>query len=132
MVDDRHLWYHCEATRESHISQSADSFREAEPPPAPHTVESICLFKQGIQPTWEDSANAGGGQWNWRPAVDQQTKGAGLDAIFEELVLAMIGGIALDACNHICGLRVVDKSRPAWGGKGGRRFLETTRRRKWT
>ena len=46
-----------------------DAVRGIEPPPAPHTVESICLFKQGIQPTWEDSANAGGGQWNGKHAV---------------------------------------------------------------
>ena len=40
------------------------------------------MFKHGIQPQWEDAANAAGGQWNWRPNVDQQDKGAGLDALW--------------------------------------------------
>jgi hypothetical protein len=90
-------------------------------PPATQqaTVEALCIFKHGIKPQWEDEANAAGGQWNWRPNVDQQDKGAGLDALWEELVLAMIGGIAFGGCANICGLRVVDKSRPAWPkGKG--------------
>ena len=90
-------------------------------PPATQqaTVEALCMFKHGIKPQWEDQANAAGGQWNWRPNVDQQDKGAGLDALWEELVLAMIGGIAFGGCANICGLRVVDKSRPAWPkGKG--------------
>ena len=101
------------------------SLRAGIEPPATQqpTVEALCLFKHGIQPQWEDSANAAGGQWNWRPNVDQQDKGAGLDALWcssrvisltflahfshfslllltvlsffrEELVLAMIGGIS--------------------------------------
>jgi hypothetical protein len=97
------------------------SLRAGIEPPATQqpTVEALCLFKHGIQPQWEDPANAAGGQWNWRPNVDQQDKGAGLDALWEELVLAMIGGIAFGGCADICGLRVVDKSRPAWPkGKG--------------
>lgn len=82
-------------------------------------MEALCLFKHGILPQWEDVANTGGGQWHWRPNVDQQDKGAGLDALWEELVLAMIGGISFGGCANICGLRVVDKSRSAWPkGKG--------------
>ena len=90
-------------------------------PPATQqaTVEALCICQPGRQPQWQEEANAAGGRWDWRPNVDQQDKGAGLDALWEELVLAMIGGIAFDGCANICGLRVVDKSRPAWPkGKG--------------
>jgi hypothetical protein len=82
-------------------------------------AEALCLFKRGISPQWEDPANIAGGQFFWRPAVDVRSSRA-LDATWEELVLAMIGGREFGGCAHVCGLRVVDKSKRAWSQRGAK------------
>jgi hypothetical protein len=54
------------------------------------------LFKDGIQPMWEDAANARGGKW-----VLRMKKGVA-SQLWEETLLAMIGE-QFDVGNEVCG-----------------------------
>jgi hypothetical protein len=38
-------------------------------------VSAVCMFKDGIQPEWEDPANASGGQWHCQPTLDAYRPG---------------------------------------------------------
>ncbi|KAI3523221.1 hypothetical protein L1887_01279 [Cichorium endivia] len=55
------------------------------------------LFKQGIRPLWEDSANCNGGKWiiRFKKAVSGR--------FWEDLVLALVGD-QLDYSDNICGI----------------------------
>lgn len=108
-------------TKLFHTQYQLEAARGGNPGREPQTrVEALCLFKKGISPQWEDPANAAGGQFNWQPRVDLQSgETQELDVGWEELVLAMVGGLAFGGCEHICGLRVVDKSKRAWSGRSG-------------
>ncbi|KAD4384321.1 hypothetical protein E3N88_24489 [Mikania micrantha] len=55
------------------------------------------LFKQGIRPLWEDSANCNGGKWiiRFKKAVSGR--------FWEDLVLALVGD-QLDYSDNICGV----------------------------
>ncbi|KAK9072679.1 hypothetical protein SSX86_009114 [Deinandra increscens subsp. villosa] len=55
------------------------------------------LFKQGIRPLWEDSANCNGGKWiiRFKKAVSGR--------FWEDLVLALVGD-QLDYNDNICGV----------------------------
>jgi len=60
------------------------------------------LFKNGIEPKWEDPANEGGGKWT---AVIQRQKGLwNLDKLWLYLMLACIGQILEeDGSENVCG-----------------------------
>jgi len=58
------------------------------------------LFKNGIEPKWEDPANERGGKWT---VIVQKTKGY-LDKMWLWLMLACIGQVLEeDGLEHICG-----------------------------
>lgn len=63
----------------------------------PHT--DLHLFKKGIQPMWEDSANSKGGKWVIRLRKGQAGRA------WENLCMAMLGEQFM-AGNEICGVVV--------------------------
>lgn len=73
-------------------------------------IESFSLFKEGIAPEWEDSANISGGEWNLRT---NRSMVAGIDDWWQNLVLGLVGHTIAEK-DEICGARIVDKS----GNKG--------------
>jgi translation initiation factor 4E len=59
------------------------------------------MFKDGIQPMWEDERNKRGGRWLIN--LDKRKRGAELDRFWLETVLCLIGE-AFDECSEeICG-----------------------------
>ena len=54
------------------------------------------MFKNGIKPMWEDKNNVRGGKWV------VILKGSALDALWELVLLALIGETLGDS-NEICG-----------------------------
>jgi len=60
---------------------------------------SYNLFKKGIEPKWEDPANAKGGRWT---IIIQKTKGT-VDRMWLYMVLACIGEVLEEDDNDICG-----------------------------
>jgi len=72
----------------------------------PVAIDAIMIFKEGIKPEWEDEKNACGGhfQIQLRPNVG----GGQIDEYWNNLVLAMIGGV-LEPSELITGIRLVDK-----------------------
>lgn len=79
------------------------------------TVEGLSVFREGIEPTWEDPMNGDGGEWFIRSGGNALPVRK-LDDFWEQLVLGAIGE-SLDPGSEICGIRVVDKSRGR--GSGG-------------
>ena len=73
---------------------------------ADRTVDGFSLFKSGIRPEWEDSANAHGGEWSCRKGM----KPSELDGHWESVLLGLIGE-TIDAGDEVCGARIVDKSK---------------------
>eukprot|EP00522_Entomoneis_paludosa_P014871 CAMPEP_0172452820 /NCGR_PEP_ID=MMETSP1065-20121228/10366_1 /TAXON_ID=265537 /ORGANISM="Amphiprora paludosa, Strain CCMP125" /LENGTH=212 /DNA_ID=CAMNT_0013204939 /DNA_START=192 /DNA_END=830 /DNA_ORIENTATION=+ len=78
------------------------------------TIEEFSLFKKGIEPEWGDPANANGGEWFCRQALEGEV----LDLYWQNLVLAVVGETIEDAVSAgkdgsgvINGIRVLDKSR---------------------
>ena len=69
-------------------------------------VESLSVFRQGIEPKWEDEKNAGGGEYYFRDRVDLDL----LDKYWEETVLGLIGETLDPDGTQLCGVRVVDKT----------------------
>jgi len=87
------------------------------------TIGSFSVFKQGIEPVWEDPVNALGGEFYTRRCflsifriyqlrsivgfldLDAQC----LNLIWENLLLGLIGE-TMDPDNYICGVRVADKT----------------------
>ena len=76
-------------------------------------VVGFSLFADGVQPKWEDVANAAGCEWGLRAAVPLKA----LAAAWEELVLLAVGGsIEPDPrASRVTGVRVVDKSHAKVG-----------------
>ena len=72
------------------------------------SVEGLSLFRSGIEPKWEDPANAEGGEWFFKTRIPLED----LDSCWEDSILALIGE-TLDPTDKdtVCGIRVVDKSR---------------------
>jgi len=56
------------------------------------------LFKKGIKPMWEDSANAKGGKWVITMKGDRSLA----DSLWENVILSLVGE-TLDIENDICG-----------------------------
>lgn len=73
------------------------------------SIKAFALFKKGIEPTWEDPANAKGSQLTASKGFSLEI----LDAFWENMVFASIGEM-MDEGDDICGCRVVDQTR----GKG--------------
>uniref|UniRef100_A0A7S2XVT5 Eukaryotic translation initiation factor 4E n=1 Tax=Fibrocapsa japonica TaxID=94617 RepID=A0A7S2XVT5_9STRA len=69
-------------------------------------LESLSIFKEGINPEWEDPVNAKGGEFSCRKTFDPVT----LDKLWENLLMGIIGE-TIDWADHISGARVVDKSK---------------------
>lgn len=57
------------------------------------------LFKEGVKPMWEDSANRNGGKWI---IVLKRTSALDVNEYWERLILSMIGE-TIDVNNEICG-----------------------------
>lgn len=81
--------------------------------PDQRTIEEFSLFKKGIEPEWGDPANAQGGEWFCRQALEPEV----LDLYWQNLVFAVVGETIEDAVSGpegpdvINGIRVLDKSR---------------------
>jgi len=73
-------------------------------------LESLSLFKAGVEPSWEDAANIRGGEWWMRKAVTP----AVLDNWWTNIVLGLVG-CTIENSDDICGVRVVDKSKAGDG-----------------
>ena len=67
-------------------------------------VEALSLFKEGIQPMWEDEANKSGGEFTLRKFFPP----VALDTFWNNLVMGMVGE-TLEDKDEICGGRIVDK-----------------------
>lgn len=76
-------------------------------------VEEYSLFKKGIAPEWEDSANQSGGEWYCR----QHLEGDVLNMYWQNLAISVIGETIDDGIDdgsgvdYINGVRVVDKGK---------------------
>lgn len=69
-------------------------------------IKSFALFKKGIEPRWEDPANATGSEYVSSGFFHNDI----FDAFWENLVLGLIGE-TMDEGDMICGCRVVDQTR---------------------
>ena len=70
------------------------------------SIESFSLFKNNVEPSWEDDANIRGGEWWMRKPVQP----ANLDRWWNNLVLGLVG-CTIENGDEITGARVVDKSK---------------------
>ncbi|KDO18051.1 hypothetical protein SPRG_16575 [Saprolegnia parasitica CBS 223.65] len=70
------------------------------------SVQSFAVFKDGIRPEWEDSANMSGGEWQ----LSIKLQAGPLDELWDKLVLGMIGE-TIDPTNEVTGARVVHKNK---------------------
>mmetsp|Transcript_26129 Transcript_26129/g.84099 ORF Transcript_26129/g.84099 Transcript_26129/m.84099 type:complete len:191 (+) Transcript_26129:8-580(+) len=71
-------------------------------------LEAISVFREGILPEWEDSANASGGEVRVKVSAAAP---AVVDEVWEMLLLTTIGETLPEADCDVTGLRVVDKGR---------------------
>eukprot|EP01083_Nonionella_stella_P024595 67822_1 len=75
------------------------------PPSAIQQGAAYNLFKNGIQPMWEDKANDGGGRWHWE-LKDQRGGGGNMreraDEYWMYLLMGLIGEL-VDCDDDICG-----------------------------
>lgn len=53
---------------------------------------NLRIFKNNIQPTWEDPKNREGGNWILVPRIQQGSRESVATVLYKELLLAMIGG----------------------------------------
>lgn len=72
------------------------------------SIKAFGLFKRGIKPEWEDSANQGGCELTAVKSFQFEV----LDIYWENLVLGLIGQ-TFEEGNEICGCRVVDQTKRA-------------------
>ncbi|OII76819.1 translation initiation factor 4E [Cryptosporidium andersoni] len=98
------LWHHIPQPSEllkgkRMIRESADGTRSV--------VDAVILFKDGIQPMWEDPMNANGGHMFFRAWQTSVNPGE-LDTMWNNLVLALIGGSLVHG-SIVNGIRLVDK-----------------------
>ena len=59
------------------------------------------LFKEGIEPMWEDAANVNGGRWVLQTTKVQRSDG--LDTFWREVLLLLVGDMFLEDSEEICG-----------------------------
>jgi len=81
-------------------------FREMPTGSAPQSIDAIMIFREGIEPQWEDKANATGGHFQIQ--LKPTSGGGQIDEYWNNLVLAMIGE-TMEAGQHVTGVRLVDK-----------------------
>ena len=67
----------------------------------------MSVFREGVEPKWEDEMNENGGEWYFRRGMNLDK----LDDYWEQIVLGMIGETLDPGTEEICGVRIVDKSR---------------------
>jgi len=70
----------------------------------PSELQSGCdysLFKEGIEPMWEDPKNVDGGRWLINSMKQQRQ--AVLDRIWMETLLCLVGEAFDDASDEVCG-----------------------------
>ncbi|KAL8446068.1 hypothetical protein Emed_005247 [Eimeria media] len=72
-----------------------------------HVVDALMIFREGVQPMWEDPQNASGGHFEYR-ITPFQTKAGQLDEYWNNLVLGLVGG-TIEHSDYITGIRLVDK-----------------------
>ena len=70
-------------------------------------IEGLSVFREGVEPKWEDEMNENGGEFYFNRGMHLDT----LDDYWEQIVLGMIGETLDPGTEEICGVRVVDKSR---------------------
>ncbi|CAE7252442.1 NCBP [Symbiodinium natans] len=90
------------------MAEKTEEFQDA-----PHVVDALMIFRDGVLPQWEDAANCEGGhlQFHFKASLG----GAQLDEYWNNLVLGTVGA-TLEPIDMITGLRLVDKVTT---GKGG-------------
>lgn len=69
-------------------------------------IKAFSVFKKGIKPEWEDSANKNGSDLVAVKAFNPEV----LDFFWENLVLGLIGE-TVDEDDEICGIRIVNQTR---------------------
>jgi len=72
----------------------------------PAAIDAINIFREGIQPEWEDAANAKGG--HFQMICKLGVGGPQIDEYWNNLILAMIGE-TMECSSMITGVRLVDK-----------------------
>jgi len=73
------------------------------------TIDSVCFFRDGIRPEWEDDVNKKGGHFQFQLKTTAYTSTPGqLDEYWNNLALGMIGATIAPA-QMITGIRLVDK-----------------------
>ncbi|KAH8278202.1 hypothetical protein KR044_002038 [Drosophila immigrans] len=88
---------------------------------APSELKIGCdyyMFKQGIQPMWEDEANIKGGRWLF--TVGKSSKDA-LDRIWLDILLMMVGEsfeYASDICGAVVNIRAKSNKISVWTANG--------------
>ncbi|CAD2097598.1 eukaryotic translation initiation factor 4E, putative [Plasmodium vinckei] len=70
-------------------------------------VDALMIFRDNIQPMWEDPANAGGGHFEYK-ILPKDFPYSQIDEFWNNLVLAIIG-CSLKHYDLITGIRLVDK-----------------------
>ncbi|TKR94804.1 hypothetical protein L596_009043 [Steinernema carpocapsae] len=77
--------------------------------PRPSALEcsfDYCLFRKGIQPTWEDPNNAAGGRWMVFVNKNKENRNQVIDHYWIWLLLTLIGEHFDDLGGEICGATV--------------------------
>jgi len=69
-------------------------------------VDALMVFRDGIKPEWEDTANAGGGHFQFQ--LKKDLGGGVIDEYWNNIVLGMVGG-TIEPAEMITGIRLVDK-----------------------
>ncbi|KAK8798578.1 hypothetical protein WA538_003252 [Blastocystis sp. DL] len=92
---------------ENRIIKRVDE-RYPEDTPVDIKIEGQSLFKDGIEPKWEDPNNEHGGELRVEFGVSAHDT---LGKFWETIVLTMIGE-TMDPSDEICGARILDKSKP--------------------
>lgn len=71
-------------------------------------IASLSLFREGIEPKWEDLRNKNGGEF----ALRKFKKVEDIDKFWELLSIYCIGELFPES-NHVTGIRIVDSSIPS-------------------
>jgi len=77
-------------------------------------VDAIMVFREGIPPQWEHSANSKGGHFQIQ--LKPEVGGGTVDEVWNNIVLGIVGGL-IEPADMITGVRLVDrlnhKTKPA-------------------
>lgn len=72
----------------------------------PRIVDAVMVFRDGVEPAWEDAANADGGHFQF--LFKGNTQPGQLDEHWNNLVLGVVGA-TIEPVDMITGVRLVDK-----------------------